>query len=75
MKTIPIILLLLCSTVQAHITNPDDYLKFVQTNGFWAMTQDSNKLIFCFGIDHNNKPACTTVPKQYIVIELPKEVQ
>ena len=52
-----------------------DYVHFVQENGFWALIQETDKLVFCFGLDQEGKPACTNVPKQYIVIELPKNLQ
>ena len=74
-----IFFLLLCISMNGLThTNPitnDDYVRFVQDNGFWAMTQETDKLVFCFGVDHDNKPACTSVPKQYIVIELPKNLK
>jgi len=70
MKTL--ILLLLSTNLYATVP---DYVNFVQENGYWAILEPSNKLVFCFGVTENNVPACTTVPKQYIVIELPNNLQ
>ena len=75
MKKLIILFLL---TTNLYATDPVDtsnYIHFVQENGYWAIIKPSDKLVFCFGIDKDNKPACTPVPKQYIVIELPSNLQ
>ena len=54
--------------------DPTEYIKFVKEHGFWAMT-DTNKLLFCFGVDLNGKPACASAPAKYVIIELPNNLQ
>jgi len=75
MKKLIILFLL---TTNLYATDPVDtpnYIKFVQENGYWALLEPANTLVFCFGVDNDNLPACTMVPKQYIVIELPSNLQ
>ena len=82
-----LILLFFFSTVQAHdsINNdcdqlsrntfiPQAFITSVQQNSYWALLGE--QLILCYGIDpYTGKPACTAIPKQYIVIELPYKLQ
>ena len=78
MKNIILLLLSISINVHAHTNNPievNDYVSFVKQYGYWAILEETNELIFCFGVTSKNKPACTTIPNKYIVIELPSNLQ
>ena len=51
--------------------------QFIKNSGFWTLSKaDSSILMFCYGVDpYSGRPLCSRIPEQYIVIELPRNLQ
>ena len=60
------------STTQAHpqyTMTPDVTVEHIKQYGWWAWIDEQQALAFCVGTDINNKPVCTVVPDDYVVIK------